>query len=60
MFSNKEINGASIYGNPEWTVQYLGYGIVGPYIEFQKDYNARTLMITSNEKWLWNLSLDDP
>lgn len=47
--------------NPDWKVYYIGYKIINLYLQFEKDFYNRTLIIPKNEFiWVHNLDLDGP
>jgi len=58
MFTEKRLHGASLFGNPEWTIKYQGITAFNAFIEFQRDYYNRTFVIpNSNDNWLYCLGL---
>ena len=60
LFTEKKLNGASLFGNPEWTIKTQGLAAFNAYIEFQRDYYNRTLAIpNSNDNWLYALDLSE-
>ena len=60
MFTVRELDGNILYGNVDWKVSYIGIPIIDCYMEFQRDFFNRTLIVPpANDNWLYCLNLSE-
>lgn len=57
-FTMRANDGIMLYGNPEWTVRFVGISAIEALCRFCKDYYSRTLTVDDNSSlWLNHLRL---
>lgn len=55
-FAIKDNDGVRLFGNPDWTIRYVGLDILYAVFRFNRDYYNRALTTTQNHLWLTHLS----
>lgn len=56
-FAIKDNDGVRLFGNPDWTIHYIGLDILYGVFRFSRDYYNRSLTTSQNNLWLTHLSL---